>query len=599
MKIRTKLLLIVLLMCLPLLLNLWLITILRRDTIAAVERVQAVAVRQQAITLQLQARLRNAEAALYRYQIEGDERQIAEFHNWLAQFAAAIVEFRQLAVTPVETSWIGELEAAHADAVQLGNALITLRNNQTNTLLQLENSYNDALSLLIRMRLANPTDNVYQRIINDMLTDLRNIFLAVTAYLTMPSAAVQFQLSEAAIAFRYHHSQFDRKLTTPIKAQWAAELRDYFEQITDLAEVLIADQSVQQQQLAQFTANHYYIGREVIVGQIQPYESQSLATAQAELIRSLTAALSWSLFIAGLTVVGAFVLVMPFVRSVRSSIHTLQAAANRIADGELTQPVTLPTDDELAQLGRAFNSMMRELASRQQGLQLRIRELELLRQKLGVVQEEERRLVGLDLHDGLMQILLSANMHLNTMAAMVDDLTPAASRELQTACDRLRDAIAEVRWVVAELRPTELEDYALAEGLRHYVNKIAARTQWAVEFRADLLPIDLAPATETAVFRIVQEALSNAHKHAQTERIHIALCHAAGRLSVTVQDWGNGFDQTLVGDDEHHLGLLGMQERAALVGGDVAIHSRRGVGTTITVTIPGKELCCEHGAVYA
>ena len=141
-------------------------------------------------------------------------------------------------------------------------------------------------------------------------------------------------------------------------------------------------------------------------------------------------------------------------------------------------------------------------------------------QQLAHVQEEERRLVGLDLHDGLTQILLSTNMHLNTFAALAEDgINGQAQAEFGLVRTRLREAIEEVRWVVSELRPTELEDYDLVDALRIYVNKVSEVENWQVEFSADFEKISLSPTVETAVFRITQEAINNVRKHAQTSKI--------------------------------------------------------------------------------
>ncbi len=140
------------------------------------------------------------------------------------------------------------------------------------------------------------------------------------------------------------------------------------------------------------------------------------------------------------------------------------------------------------------------------------------------VQEEERRLVGLDLHDGLTQILLSTNMHLNTFAALAEEGSNGQAQvEFGLVRTRLKEAIEEVRWVVSELRPTELEDFGLVDALRMYVTKIAEVENWHVEFSADLGQITLSSTVESAVFRITQEAINNVRKHAYTSKILVLL----------------------------------------------------------------------------
>jgi signal transduction histidine kinase len=206
--------------------------------------------------------------------------------------------------------------------------------------------------------------------------------------------------------------------------------------------------------------------------------------------------------------------------------------------------------------------------------------------KLALIQEEERRLVGLDLHDGLTQILLSANMHLNTYSALAKNVEKSSGAELSLARTRLQEAIREVRWVVSELRPTELEDFGLVDGLRQYAKKVAQAEGWKMTFVADLDADFTTPAVETAVFRIVQEALTNIRKHARSEQVRLSLAAAGEFLTIQVQDWGAGFDVERLGNENTHLGLVGMQERATLLDGELFIESRPGAGTTIRAQIP-------------
>jgi signal transduction histidine kinase len=212
--------------------------------------------------------------------------------------------------------------------------------------------------------------------------------------------------------------------------------------------------------------------------------------------------------------------------------------------------------------------------------------LHLLAQKLAHVQEEERRLIGLDLHDGLTQLLLSANMHVDTLTSLAGDLDGQAGDELNLARARLQEAIAEARQVVSELRPTALEDYGLLSGLRHYVTEISRTEGWHLEFAAPPGEVRLEPAIEAAVFRIVQEALSNTRKYAAASRIRVALQFGESVLYLQVRDWGRGFNLADMSEENQHWGLVGMRERAALLNGDCQITSRPGEGTRIDVRIP-------------
>ncbi|RME84294.1 MAG: GAF domain-containing protein [Caldilineae bacterium] len=213
--------------------------------------------------------------------------------------------------------------------------------------------------------------------------------------------------------------------------------------------------------------------------------------------------------------------------------------------------------------------------------------LQILAQKLAHVQEEERRLIGLDLHDGLTQLLISANMHFNTLASDAAQLDPVARQELELGRARLQAAIDEARRVIAELRPAALEDLGLVDGLRQYAANISQAANWQLEYVTNIKEgLDIPADIETALFRIAQEALANARKHAQTRQIRIALLHQDGHLTLEVQDWGQGFRLGLLADEKDRWGLVGMQERAALVNGTCHIHSIPGRGTSIHVRVP-------------
>jgi len=140
-------------------------------------------------------------------------------------------------------------------------------------------------------------------------------------------------------------------------------------------------------------------------------------------------------------------------------------------------------------------------------------------------------------------------MHFNAFATKFREGRAATDEvSLERGRMRLKEAIEEVRWVVSELRPTDLEDYGLVDGVRHYVQKVADVRQWQAEYRANLAHHELTPAAETAIFRIVQEALSNVRAN--------------------------------------HFGLIGMDERAKLIGGEFSLESQLGEGTCISVRIP-------------
>ena len=214
------------------------------------------------------------------------------------------------------------------------------------------------------------------------------------------------------------------------------------------------------------------------------------------------------------------------------------------------------------------------------------------------IQDEERRLIGLDLHDGLTQLIISANMHLNTLNALLGSrLDSEAMQELDVGRTLVRQSIDEARKVIAELRPTVIDDFGLKEGLRRYLADICDAQKWSCDIRIEIGDLEILPPVDTAIFRIVQEAMSNIRKHAQTSRVQVVLHVQQNNLCLQVQDWGRGFDPRAFVDDMSHLGLVSMQERAQMLGGSFQIESKKGQGTTVSVAIPLAALAERSGNV--
>jgi signal transduction histidine kinase len=754
MRIRIRLLLLVVCMGLALLVNLLALVFLARTVATALRTVEEVGVRQQLIAVQMQAQLRDAEAALYRYLMEGEAGFASQFREQLQNFEENITVYQAQATDEEERTWAESLDATHQQAVEIGSDLIRLRDMQTAELLELETTQAELATLLTGpVRAVRPTDVTYQEVIGGLHDNLRDMFLAVTSYLASPEENETVRFTEAVIGFRQQHERFSVMATTTQELTWAREIGRSFDEIETLGSRLISRRNLQQTQFANFAAMLFHAGQEVLVGQIQPQAAQNLAAAQQQLLATLNFAVTTSLVIALSASILASAVTIPMLRQMDTGILALLQGAERVATGNLDEPVRVTGHGELSQLAEAFNAMMADLAARERHLKARQSELEALRQvslqltstldpdqvldtvadsaltlvdatevhifvgdtsgdnlefaasawrdetdhppsrqlrpnglvvtaartgqpqvvnhadahplfdtpearswgikaaaafplklgdrslgvfnitfdnrstfgeddlrilnlladqaaialenarlyksladretrlhtlaqKLAHVQEGERRLVGLDLHDGLTQLLLSANMHLNTLSALSDGLGDQARAEFALARARLHEAIEEARRVVSELRPAALEEFGLVSGLRHYVTEMARTENWKVEFNAEPAQMKLDPAIEAAIFRITQEALTNVRKHAGTGRIRVSLQATETDLTLIVQDWGRGFNPAAISEEDQSLGLLGMYERAALLGGECQIESQPGQGARVWIRVP-------------
>ena len=197
-------------------------------------------------------------------------------------------------------------------------------------------------------------------------------------------------------------------------------------------------------------------------------------------------------------------------------------------------------------------------------------------------QEQERRHLARELHDETGQALTSILLGLRTVEeAGGETEMRAAVAEVR---DLVRSTLQDVRQLAVELRPKALDDFGLAAALERLTESFAEQTGIAVGFESTLPAERLAPEIETALYRIVQECLTNIVKHARAGSVSIVLGRKPDAVTAIVEDDGVGFDPAKTRDDG--LGLIGMRERVALVGGRLTIESRPGAGTTFVAEVP-------------
>src|SRR6266446_5187287 len=213
----------------------------------------------------------------------------------------------------------------------------------------------------------------------------------------------------------------------------------------------------------------------------------------------------------------------------------------------------------------------------------RERALAALVEQVVVAQEEERRRVAYDVHDGVAQLVVSAKQHVDTAAGLWTTDPGRAASETVIAADRLGRAITETRRILAALRPLAVDAGGLAEAARQSLDEVARDTGWSVALVENLGQARLPSAIETAAFRILQEALSNARKHAGTIRVEVVLSREVDRVRLDVRDHGVGLGGS---GDARGLGLPSMRERARLLGGTCVVEPAPGGGTHVHAELP-------------
>lgn len=303
--------------------------------------------------------------------------------------------------------------------------------------------------------------------------------------------------------------------------------------------------------------------------------------------RTLSRNLTWLGIAAGLAfVLGWFGSNLLIVRPVK----TLVQAATRLAQGDLSVRTGLPhSGDELGQLTRAFDDMAEAMEQREADRQHTLQKLHVLSLRMVEVQESERRHIARELHDEIGQTLTSAEM--NLQAALRAPSGPGIEQRLEDSIQAVERVLEQVHDISLNLRPSMLDDLGLEAALRWFTQRQASLAGLRAEFRAEPIEERMDPLIETGCFRVAQEALNNVVRHAQAHAVAVELSRHDNRLHLRVRDDGVGFDVAALRDRAMRgasLGLLSMEERAALAGGGIEYQSHSGRGTEIHAWFPLK-----------
>lgn len=253
-------------------------------------------------------------------------------------------------------------------------------------------------------------------------------------------------------------------------------------------------------------------------------------------------------------------------------------------------------DDDLLLLTQVANLMARAIENARLYQRLAEREemLERFATRTVEAQELERRRLAGEIHDGISQRLVSVWYHLLAAEDALRGGEPPGDagdpdrvrRELATAKALATEALGEARAAITGLRPFVLDDLGLGPGLESLGRSLAA-----VEVEVAVEPVDLPGHVEVALYRIAQEALQNVVKHAQATTVRLRLTAADDGVHLVITDDGCGFDldEEAGAEERHSYGLVGIRERAELIGATLALTSRPGTGTTVEVVVPPPE----------
>jgi signal transduction histidine kinase len=240
--------------------------------------------------------------------------------------------------------------------------------------------------------------------------------------------------------------------------------------------------------------------------------------------------------------------------------------------------------DAATQLGQAEGKWRTENAVLLEEAQASTVRMQSLSRRLVEVQESERRHIARELHDEAGQALASLRFGLRLLEREADEGGSITGRVAELV-QRTDDLIEGLHRLAADLRPASLDHVGLEAALREYSRSIGSKFDFAVRFKTRGFTGERLPAVvETALYRVVQEAMTNVVRHAGATRVDVLVERSADRVMVMVEDDGVGFEPDRV-ERGAHFGLLGLRERADALGGTLTVESRPGGGTTVVVEV--------------
>lgn len=295
------------------------------------------------------------------------------------------------------------------------------------------------------------------------------------------------------------------------------------------------------------------------------------------------------LFVSLLAAIGATRLSYLLVQPVR----ILLAAARQIQQGDYNVRIKVQNSDEIGNLARAFNAMAHSLRKKNRENYQLLQEVQAkeemrvsLIRKLFTVQEDEQRRLSRELHDETGQCMASLLAYIKVLHTK---MTTQEQKDLLSEARAVTVNVLErIRTMAVELRPPELDYLGVVAAMEKYIMNFSDQNSLEVEFTPPPEKLVISNDIAVSLYRILQESLTNIVMHAKAKNVEVIITLGDGCVRMSISDDGQGMKENAVqlARENNRLGLFGMQERAELLGGTVAIESLPGSGTTVTVTLP-------------
>jgi signal transduction histidine kinase len=302
----------------------------------------------------------------------------------------------------------------------------------------------------------------------------------------------------------------------------------------------------------------------------------------------------------------ALIIAAGMSRSIVRPVHDLIDATVKIAEGDMSKAIAFGGKDEIGMLGSSFEVMRVKLADSLEQLHNYNLELEKkvrdrtwqisnnrkkiqdLLKKVITSQEEERKRIAREFHDSIMQDLSAALIKVDVCRQYPESITEEKMNYIRNIIEKTID---EIYKIIKNLRPTILDDLGFEAALRWLLDKHLETKgiKCHVNISHELNNLDLDPLVKIELFRIIQEAIVNVSRHAGAENVYLTIELKENTLFIDVKDDGRGFDpgfRASEQDTARGLGLMGMEERTAFLGGTLEVCSVPGEGTRVNLKVP-------------
>ncbi len=283
--------------------------------------------------------------------------------------------------------------------------------------------------------------------------------------------------------------------------------------------------------------------------------------------------------ILGVALVASLIVNFALVFVALRPLNDLELTASRLSGGDMTArvPSSALADRDMMRVGSTLNALLDRLTDD------RARERQLAAQVISA-QDEERARVARELHDSTAQILTAVMLQLG--AAARESTTPALDARIATLRELAAEALEEVRSLSHTMHPRVLDDLGLAAALEWLARQARAQGTMDVQVTSCEFDPPLPPSVAAALYRVAQEALRNAGRHADAHRVAVRLRHDGTVAVLEVEDDGVGFDVALAEERRPGMGLFSMRERVGLVNGRLTVRSIPRRGTRVVATVP-------------